>query len=98
MSARSRDAPKFIKIAFAGAPTYTREIYHFCDFFSSFFDSRTGQTGSWIYTYNGSNDAYWRNDVPFEGFVEMISNIRVQSPLNFTQRQTYSHTKTINKF
>jgi len=34
-------------------------------------NSPTGQTGRWIFTLGDSNEADWRKDVPFGGFIDI---------------------------
>ena len=43
-------------------------------------NSPTGQTSRRIITLGGSNDADWRKDVPFGGFVDIASHFRGEIP------------------
>jgi len=43
-------------------------------------NSPTGQTRRRIFTLDGSNDADWRKDVPFGGFVDIAAHFRDEIP------------------
>ena len=62
------------------------EIYNvfvlFYLFIPSFGDSRTGQTGSWIFTRDSSLDVQSRKDVPFWGLNDVPLNFGGKTPQN----------------
>jgi len=45
-----------------------------------FGNSPTGYTGQWIFTFDGSNDADSRKDVPFRRFLTLLSIYGVKFP------------------
>jgi len=49
-------------------------------FFPFFINSPTGQTRRWIFTLDGSNDAYSRNDVPFGRFADIAPHFGGEIP------------------
>jgi len=57
---------------------YNQNYFYLCLFLRN---SPTGQTRRRIFTHDGSNDADWRKDVPFGGFVYMAPHFGLKPPI-----------------